>query len=119
MADDGDGDLYNASVSLKGRQLLEVDHEAGVLIGGVSRQVDSGTSASQRDFHDGCLDDVRISSRPVPLPPALNRTAWARVDEARGVGVDCEAPPACGNVTCRSPLTCVDTWRSYHCGWVS
>ncbi|XP_063872461.1 putative neural-cadherin 2 [Scylla paramamosain] len=115
-ADDGDGDLYNASVSLKGRQLLEVDREAGVVLGGASRQGDSGASASQRDFHEGCLDDVRISSRPVPLPPALNRTAWARVDEARGVGVDCEAPPACGNVTCRSPLTCVDTWRSYHCG---
>ncbi|KAG0724578.1 putative neural-cadherin 2 [Chionoecetes opilio] len=116
-ADEADGDLYNASVSLEGRQLLEVDREAGVVLGGAPHQEgDSGTSASQRDFHEGCLEDVRICGRPVPLPPAMNRTAWGRVDKARGVGRGCDAPPACGNVTCRSPLTCVDTWRSYHCG---
>ncbi|KAG0723202.1 putative neural-cadherin 2 [Chionoecetes opilio] len=122
-ADEGDGDLYNASVSLEGRQLLEVDREAGVVLGGAPHQGedrgDRRTSASQRDFHEGCLEDVRICGRPVPLPPAMNRTAWGRVDKARGVGRGCDAPPACGNVTCRSPLTCVDTWRSYHCGCFS
>ncbi|KAK4293598.1 hypothetical protein Pmani_033723 [Petrolisthes manimaculis] len=35
---------------------------------------------------------------------------------ARGVEGGCRAPPACTNVTCRAPYTCVDTWKSYHCG---
>ncbi|KAG0719944.1 Neural-cadherin [Chionoecetes opilio] len=34
----------------------------------------------------------------------------------QGVRERCSAPPACANVTCRPPLICVDTWRSYHCG---
>ncbi|KAG0727951.1 Neural-cadherin [Chionoecetes opilio] len=34
----------------------------------------------------------------------------------QGVKEECSAPPACANVTCRPPLICVDTWRSYHCG---
>ncbi|XP_042240877.1 putative neural-cadherin 2 [Homarus americanus] len=62
------------------------------------------------------MDDVRISGRGVPLPPEVNKTAWGRVGVARGVEGGCRAPPACANVTCRAPLTCVDTWRSYHCG---
>ncbi|XP_037774593.1 neural-cadherin-like [Penaeus monodon] len=34
----------------------------------------------------------------------------------KGVDRECRAPSACTNVSCRAPLTCVDTWRSYHCG---
>ncbi|KAG0710348.1 Neural-cadherin [Chionoecetes opilio] len=64
----------------------------------------------------GCLDDVRVSGRVVPLPPAANSTPWGQATMFQGVKEGCSAPPACANVTCRPPLICVDTWRSYHCG---
>lgn len=34
--DDGDGDLYNSSVTLEGRRLMQVDGEQGVQLGGSS-----------------------------------------------------------------------------------
>ncbi|KAG7158557.1 Neural-cadherin-like 22, partial [Homarus americanus] len=115
-ADDGDGELYQASVSLEGRQLLSVDRLEGVHVGGTAEYVGLTVVKVHGDFYDGCMDDVRISGRGVPLPPEVNKTAWGRVGVARGVEGGCRAPPACANVTCRAPLTCVDTWRSYHCG---
>ncbi|XP_069195930.1 putative neural-cadherin 2 [Procambarus clarkii] len=114
--DDGDGDLYNASVSLEGRQLLEVDTEEGVHVGGAPEYSDASILQIHSDYHDGCIDDLRLSGRSVPLPPAVNRTAWGEVGAYKGVEQGCGAPPACSNVTCSAPLSCVDTWRSYHCG---
>lgn len=64
----------------------------------------------------GCIDDLRISERSVPLPPAVNSSAWGQVGGFQGVEAGCDAPSACANVTCSPPLSCVDTWRAYHCG---
>ncbi|KAG7160255.1 Neural-cadherin-like 14 [Homarus americanus] len=114
--DDGDGDLYNASVVLEGRQLLEVDKQEGVHIGGSPEFLDVSVFKIQNDYFDGCMDDLRISGRGVPLPPAVNSTAWGQASVLKDVEQGCGAPPACANVSCRTPLTCVDTWRSYHCG---
>nr|XP_053635865.1 putative neural-cadherin 2 isoform X3 [Cherax quadricarinatus] len=116
MADDGEGDLYNASLSMDGRQLLEVDKQEGVHVGGSPEYVGVSVFKIHGDFYDGCIDDVRISGRSAPLPPAINGTAWGQASMFKGVEGGCRAPPACTNVTCRAPLTCVDTWRSYHCG---
>ncbi|XP_042883447.1 putative neural-cadherin 2 isoform X2 [Penaeus japonicus] len=115
-ADDGEGDLYNASVSLEGRQLLEVDKQEGVHVGGSPEYVGVSVFKIHGDYHDGCIDDVRISGKSVPLPPAVNGTAWGQASMFKGVDRECRAPSACTNVSCRAPLTCVDTWRSYHCG---
>ncbi|XP_042213434.1 putative neural-cadherin 2 [Homarus americanus] len=114
--DDGDGDLYNASVVLEGRQLLEVDGQEGVHVGGTPEYAGVTVYNIHRDYHDGCMDDLRISGHGVPLPPAVNSTAWGQASVLKGVEQGCGAPPACANVSCRDPLSCVDTWRSYHCG---
>ncbi|XP_071515440.1 putative neural-cadherin 2 isoform X1 [Panulirus ornatus] len=115
--DDGDGgDLYNASVSLEGRQLLEVDGEEGVSVGGSPQIASANVIQIHGDYHDGCIDDLRISGRSVPLPPEVNSTAWGEVSVFKGVEPGCAAPPACTNVTCRAPFSCIDTWRSYNCG---
>lgn len=51
--DDGDGDLYNASLVLEGRQLLEMDGTDGILVGG-SPEYDGVTMFKvHNDFHDG------------------------------------------------------------------
>nr|XP_045618159.1 putative neural-cadherin 2 [Procambarus clarkii] len=115
-ADDGDGDLYNASVVLEGRQLLQVDKQEGVHVGGTPEFLDVSVFKIHGDFFDGCMDDLRISGRRIPLPPTVNSTAWGQASVFQGVEQGCGAPPACANVSCRPPLSCVDTWRSYHCG---
>ena len=79
-ADDGDGDLYNASVSLEGRQLLEVDRKAGMVVGGVPRQgEDSGTSASQRDFHDGESFSCTSIYIFITFPNHVSHSEWGKV----------------------------------------
>ncbi|KAG0728141.1 Neural-cadherin [Chionoecetes opilio] len=114
--DDGDGDLYNASLVLEGRQLLEMDGQEGVLIGGSPEYVGATMFEVHNDFREGCIDDLRISGRSAPLPPVVNNTPWGQASVFKGVERGCVAPSACTNVSCRPPHSCVDTWRSYHCG---
>lgn len=53
-ADDGDGDLYNASLLLmEGRQLLEVDKQEGVYVGGSPHFHSSGILRIHSDYFDG------------------------------------------------------------------
>lgn len=62
MVDDGDGDHYNASVSLEGRQLLHVDTQDGVHVGGAPELV-GVTVKIHEDYYEGewwvlqCLSD--------------------------------------------------------------
>uniref|UniRef100_A0A0P4VXB9 EGF-like domain-containing protein n=2 Tax=Scylla olivacea TaxID=85551 RepID=A0A0P4VXB9_SCYOL len=117
--DEGDGDLYNASVSLgdsEAAAILQVDRQVGLHVGGLPEYAGVSVIKIHGDYHDGCVDDVRVSGRVVPLPPAANSTPWGQASMFQGVRDGCTAPPACTNVTCRPPLICVDTWRSYHCG---
>ena len=51
--DDGDGDLYNASLVLEGRQLLEMDGQEGVLIGGSPEYVGATMFKVHNDFREG------------------------------------------------------------------
>ncbi|KAG0722029.1 putative neural-cadherin 2 [Chionoecetes opilio] len=113
----GDGDLYNASLVLEGRQLLEMDGQEGILIG-VPQSMGATMFKVHNDFREGCIDDLRISGRSAPLPPAVNNTPWGQASVFKGVERGCVAPSACTNVSCRTPLSCVDTWRSHHCGSV-
>ncbi|XP_071516704.1 putative neural-cadherin 2 [Panulirus ornatus] len=114
--DDGDGDLYNASMALEGRQLMKVDLEGEIYVGGSPEYVGAAMLDLHSDYYDGCIDDLRISGRSVPLPPTVNSTVWGQASVFQGVESGCGAPPACANVSCRTPLTCLDTWKSYRCG---
>lgn len=51
--DDGDGDLYNASLVLEGRQLLEMDGTEGVLVGGSPEHVGTTVLKVHNDFREG------------------------------------------------------------------
>ncbi|XP_050739443.1 neural-cadherin-like isoform X4 [Eriocheir sinensis] len=124
-ADEGDGELYNASIPLGDAEaantstaatLLQVDGQVGLHIGGSPEYAGVSVIKIHGDYHDGCVDDVRVSGRVLPLPPAHNNTQWGQTSMFQGVQDGCGAPPACTNVTCSPPLTCVDTWRAYHCG---
>ncbi|KAK3879098.1 hypothetical protein Pcinc_016307 [Petrolisthes cinctipes] len=116
--DDGDGDHYNASVSLEGRRLLQVEEgKQGVVVGGSSGvHLKHHTAPHQQQYYfKGCLDDVRVDGKPLPLPPTSNLTAWGRVGAWEGVETGCTSPTSCTNVTCAPPLTCTDIWRTHTC----
>lgn len=66
--------------------------------------------------HAGCLDDVRLNGRLLPLPG--NSSEVGAVSVARGVSLLCLAPPTCLNLTCIAPFTCQDNWRENFCGSV-
>lgn len=55
--DEGEGSLYNASVSLEGRQLLEVNRNGGVILGEPAPIVTNSENSKHTDswpgFHDG------------------------------------------------------------------
>lgn len=53
MVDDEDGDLYNASLLFKGQQLLEVDKQEGVHLGGSPHFQDTGILKIDSDYFDG------------------------------------------------------------------
>ena len=51
--DDGDGDLYNTSLLLEGQQLLDVDKQEGVRVGGSPYFQDAGVLNIHSDYFDG------------------------------------------------------------------
>lgn len=53
--DDGDGDLYNASVSLDDPHLLEVDKQEGVHVGGSPEYAGISVFKIHGDYHKGEL----------------------------------------------------------------
>lgn len=53
MVDDEDGDLYNTSLLLEGQQLLEVDKQEGIHVGGSPHFQDTGILKINSDYFDG------------------------------------------------------------------
>ncbi|XP_047739324.1 protocadherin Fat 3-like, partial [Hyalella azteca] len=67
------------------------------------------------NFKEGCLDDVRVNGRRLPMPPALNATRWGAVEAALDLASGCVPPSACVNATCSPPYKCLDTWKQFTC----
>ena len=51
--DDGDGDLYNASLVLEGQQVLDVDKQEGIHVGGSPYFQDERVLKIKSDYFDG------------------------------------------------------------------
>ncbi|KAK8742324.1 hypothetical protein OTU49_001805 [Cherax quadricarinatus] len=122
--DDGDGWRRNESlVSLRqsdavggGQEpLTPIDLGDGVSVGGLPELVGVTVVSVLDDLKNSCLDDVRVSGRQLPLPPALNGSRWSQVTSWQGLEPGCSAPDACLNTTCDAPLSCVSTWGSASC----
>ncbi|KAG7168189.1 neural-cadherin 2-like 6, partial [Homarus americanus] len=112
--DDGDGWRRNESLASflvvrerrgHGREAptpLNVDKHDGVTVGGLPEFV-------------ACVDDLRVSGRHLPLPPAINGTSWGQVTTLQHLERGCDAPDACVNITCTPPLSCNTTWGQPTC----
>ncbi|CAH2066840.1 unnamed protein product, partial [Iphiclides podalirius] len=67
------------------------------------------------DFQKGCLDDIRLEGKHLPLPPAMNGTQWGQATMARNLDRNCPSNSPCINVHCTEPFVCVDLWNEYEC----
>ncbi|KAK4295368.1 hypothetical protein Pmani_032058, partial [Petrolisthes manimaculis] len=112
------GDLYPKVTETPLR--LEVDSKDGVMVGGVAEFVRLSLVAVQEDLKDTCIDDLRVSGVPVPLPKTV--PAPTTSDQGRGqmatmqnLEPGCPSNDPCTNTTCLAPLTCHNTWRHATC----
>ncbi|XP_075992348.1 neural cadherin isoform X1 [Anticarsia gemmatalis] len=113
--DGGEGRRYNETFSFEGHQWLLVDKQEGVYAGGKAEYTGVRTFEVYADFQKGCLDDIRLEGKHLPLPPAMNGTQWGQATMARNLDRNCPSNSPCINVHCTEPFVCVDLWNEYEC----
>uniref|UniRef100_A0A8D8PLP1 Neural-cadherin n=1 Tax=Cacopsylla melanoneura TaxID=428564 RepID=A0A8D8PLP1_9HEMI len=113
--DGGEGRRYNETTSFTGHQWLAVDKQEGVFAGGKAEYTGVRTFEVIADFQKGCMDDLRVEGKFLPLPPAQNGTPWGQATMARNVEKGCPSNKPCTNVLCPEPFECVDLWNEFEC----
>ncbi|XP_059060577.1 neural-cadherin isoform X1 [Achroia grisella] len=113
--DGGEGRRYNETFTFEGHQWLLVDKQEGVYAGGKAEYTGVRTFEVYADFQKGCLDDIRLEGKHLPLPPAMNGTQWGQATMARNLDRNCPSNSPCINVHCTEPFVCVDLWNEYEC----
>uniref|UniRef100_A0A6P7F1C7 Neural-cadherin-like isoform X3 n=1 Tax=Diabrotica virgifera virgifera TaxID=50390 RepID=A0A6P7F1C7_DIAVI len=113
--DGGEGRRYNETFNFIGHQWLLVDKQEGVYAGGKAEYTGVRTFEVYADYQKGCLDDIRLEGKHLPLPPAMNGTQWGQATMARNLEKDCPSNKPCANVICPDPFECVDLWNDYEC----
>nr|CAD7600003.1 unnamed protein product [Timema genevievae] len=113
--DGGEGRRYNETFLFEGHQWLVVDKQEGVFAGGKAEYTGVRTFEVHSDYHRGCLDDIRLNGKHLPLPPAMNGTEWGQATMARNLQRNCPSNKPCMNVICPEPFECVDSWNDYEC----
>ncbi|GLH00437.1 Neural-cadherin [Gryllus bimaculatus] len=113
--DGGEGRRYNETFNFEGHQWLLVDKQEGVYAGGKAEYTGVRTFEVYADYQKGCLDDIRLEGKHLPLPPAMNGTQWGQATMARNLERNCPSNNPCANVICPDPFECVDLWNEYEC----
>ncbi|KAK9710914.1 Laminin G domain [Popillia japonica] len=113
--DGGEGRRYNETFTFTGHQWLLVDKQEGVYAGGKAEYTGVRTFEVYADYQKGCLDDIRLEGKHLPLPPAMNGTQWGQATMARNLEKGCPSNKPCANVICPEPFECVDLWNDYEC----
>ncbi|XP_046410179.1 neural-cadherin isoform X2 [Neodiprion virginianus] len=113
--DGGEGRRFNETFSFEGHQWLVVDKQEGVYAGGKAEYTGVRTFEVYADYQKGCLDDIRLEGKHLPLPPAMNGTQWGQATMARNLEKHCPSNKPCANVICQGQLECVDLWNEYDC----
>ncbi|XP_064095252.1 LOW QUALITY PROTEIN: putative neural-cadherin 2 [Macrobrachium nipponense] len=94
---------------------LVVDKQDGVTVGGLPEYVGVSLVTVHEDLSNICMDDIRVSGRPLPVPPAMNGTSWGQVTTLQQVEQGCQPPDLCANTTCLPPLACHPSWTHATC----
>ncbi|XP_076032082.1 neural cadherin isoform X3 [Oratosquilla oratoria] len=114
--DGGEGRRFNETVVFAGHMLMDVDKQEGVYAGGKAEYTGISTFEVYNDYKLGCLDDIRLEGKHLPLPPGLNGTQWGQATMFRNLIKHCLSRDQCINVTCLAPFTCKDLWMRHECG---
>ncbi|XP_064116623.1 putative neural-cadherin 2 [Macrobrachium nipponense] len=94
---------------------LEIDKHDGVTVGGLPEFLGVKLVTVAEDLQDTCIDDLRVSDRQLPLPPAVNGSTWGQVTTLDGFMKGCNPPTSCVNATCDPPLSCHASWTQPSC----
>ncbi|XP_071536735.1 putative neural-cadherin 2 isoform X2 [Panulirus ornatus] len=94
---------------------LEIDKHDGVTVGGLPEFVGVRLVTVHDDLQDTCLDDLRVSGRPLPLSPAVNGTSWGQVTTLEGMEEGCYSTSSCSSTNCTAPLSCHTNWDQPIC----
>ena len=113
--DSGEGRRYNETFDFVGHQWLIIDKQEGVFVGGKAEYTGVRAVEVFADFQKGCLDDIRLENKHLPLPPSMNGTEWGQATIARNVEKNCSSNNPCANVICPDPFLCIDLWNDYEC----
>ncbi|XP_044596396.1 neural-cadherin isoform X6 [Cotesia glomerata] len=113
--DGGEGRRFNETFSFEGHQWLLVDKQEGVYAGGKAEYTGVRTFEVYADYQKGCLDDIRLEGKHLPLPPAMNGTQWGQATMARNLERMCPSNKPCNNVLCPEPFECIDLWNEHAC----
>nr|BAD91055.1 Af2-cadherin [Artemia franciscana] len=113
--DGGEGRRYNETFAFGGHQWMQVDKQEGVYAGGKAEYTGVRSYEVYADFHKGCLDDIRLEGKVLPLPPALNGTQWGQATLSHNIRKGCPSNNPCASVTCDPPFECIDLWMGYEC----
>lgn len=113
--DGGEGLYYNESFNFIGQQWLFIDKQEGIFAGGKAEFTGMQTIEVFADFQKGCLDDIRLDGKQLPLPPAMNGTQWGQATMSRNLAKGCASSTPCINVDCTAPFVCVDLWNKLEC----
>ncbi|XP_054283546.1 neural-cadherin-like [Macrosteles quadrilineatus] len=115
--DGGEGRRGNRTTDWDSRLQLVVDTEEGVYLGGRPEYTEIGIIAVEHDYQEGCIDDVRLNGRPLPLPPVSNSTVWAAALVAQNTALGCPTDKLCSTAMCRGAAHCTpnDPWNTNRC----
>ncbi|XP_050303597.1 neural-cadherin-like [Anthonomus grandis grandis] len=113
--DGGEGRRLNETFNFSGHQWLFVDKQEGVYSGGKAEYTGIRTFEVYADYQNGCIDDIRLDGKQLPLPPAMNGTQWGQATVARNLDRGCFSSIQCKNVHCPQPFECVDLWNDFDC----
>ncbi|KAK8754583.1 hypothetical protein OTU49_016757, partial [Cherax quadricarinatus] len=94
---------------------ITVDKQDGLVMGGIPEFESLSLVTVHDDLQNSCIDDVRVSGHPIPLPPSVNGTNWGQVTTLRNLKQGCSSRDSCSNTTCLPPLSCHDIWRQATC----
>ncbi|KAL7630533.1 UNVERIFIED_CONTAM: hypothetical protein RMT77_019275 [Armadillidium vulgare] len=85
------------------------------IVGGASNLFRGEWKRKPQNESDGsvCVDDIRISGHPLPLPPGINGSRWGQVTSMSGIETGCTSPKFCPSHFCMSPQVCKeDFWKA-------
>ncbi|XP_055930144.1 neural-cadherin-like isoform X5 [Argiope bruennichi] len=110
--DGGGGRRYNELLEYEGQHQLMMIEKQNVIAGGDVQYVGPGVTVVDNDFQEGCMNDIRLDQRYLPME---NGSENAAVLEWRNLINKCPSNNPCQGIICPKPFICLDLWMLHEC----